>query len=236
MPVAQKDYPPNFSGKSRMEYYASLFNSIEINSSFYKLPMASTVKRWSESVPVDFKFTFKLSKTVTHVKGLDYNPFDVIAFMQVISNADAKKGCVLIQFPPGLQNHIHKLEALLILLRSQDANHTWSFAIEFRHLTWYDENVYRLLEKFNVCMVTHDIPASAPPADEYESGIVYLRFHGPGGKYRGSYDDDFLHEYASYINHWEKEGKSVYVYFNNTMGDAIKNVMKLDEYLDYFKF
>ncbi len=86
-----------------------------------------------------------------------------------------------------------------------------------------------------MCMVTHDIPASAPPADEYESDIVYLRFHGPGGKYRGSYEDDFLHEYAGYINDWQKEGKSVYVYFNNTMGDAIKNVMKLNEYLGNFK-
>jgi uncharacterized protein YecE (DUF72 family) len=197
--------------------------------------MASTVKRWSDSVPDDFKFTFKLSKTITHVKGLNYNPSDVIAFMQVISNAYEKKGCVLVQFPPGLQNQVHKLEALLIILQSYNADNAWKIAIEFRNHSWYNETVYRLLEKFNVCMVTHDIPASAPPADEYESDIVYLRFHGPGGKYRGSYEDDFLHEYAGYINYWQKEGKSVYVYFNNTMGDAIKNVMKLNEYLGNFK-
>ena len=232
VPIAQKDYPPDFIGKSRMVYYASLFNSIEINSSFYKLPMASTVKKWSESVPEDFRFTFKLSKIITHVKHFLFNPQDVEAFMKVISNAGTKKGCVLIQFPPGLQNHVHKLEELLAVIKNNDTHGEWKVAIEFRHNTWYTEDVYRLLEKFNVCLVAHDTPGSSPPADEYESEIAYLRFHGPGGRYRGSYEDDFLYEYAGYINDWNQQGKIVYVYFNNTMGDAIKNLFTLNTNLN----
>ncbi len=71
VPVPQALYPPEFKGKSRLNYYASLFNSIEINSTFYKMPKISTVSNWAESVPDEFRFTFKLSKAITHAKGLE---------------------------------------------------------------------------------------------------------------------------------------------------------------------
>jgi len=80
-------------------------------------------------------------------------------------------------------------------------------------------------------MVMHDLHVSAPP-DEYKSNCVYLRFHGAGGRYRGSYEADFLQEYAGYINEWKKEGKNVYIYFNNTMGDAVKNLQTLNIFLN----
>lgn len=217
-----------FLGKSRLEYYAALFNSIEINSSFYKLPMAGTVRKWSGLVPDNFKFTLKLSKTVTHVKNLDFNRTDVDDFMQVASQIGSKKGCILIQFPPGLHNNLSKLAELIAIIKESDPQNEWTLATEFRHNTWYAENVYRLLEKYNICLVTHDKPGSNPPADEYESDSIYLRFHGPGGSYRGSYEDDFLYEYAEYIKGWEKDGKTVYVYFNNTMGDALQNLILLN--------
>jgi len=232
VPIPRISYPPGFEDKSRLEYYASLFNSIEINSSFYKLPMISTVMKWSDSVPEEFQITFKLSKTVTHVKGLEFNTEEVDKFMQIISHAGNKKGCVLIQFPPGLHIHISKLAKLLSDIRNADIHSEWKIAIEFRHTSWYCEKVYILLQQFHACIVSHDLPVSAPPADEYESEIVYLRFHGPGGRYRGSYEDDFLHEYAGFINSWKEEGKIVYVYFNNTMGDAVKNLLTLNNYLN----
>ena len=77
-------------------------------------------------------------------------------------------------------------------------------------------------------MVIHDMPASATPM-MVTGDFVYLRFHGPEGNYRGGYEDDFLAEYDTYIKEWQKEGKTVYVYFNNTMGDALQNVMRLKE-------
>jgi uncharacterized protein YecE (DUF72 family) len=77
-------------------------------------------------------------------------------------------------------------------------------------------------------MVQHDLPASAAPIMETEAGFIYLRFHGPNGGYRGSYTDDFLQEYAYYINDWLADGKTVYAYFNNTMGAAVHNLATLN--------
>ncbi len=91
LPVPQSLYPTEFQDKSRLEYYASLFNSVEINSSFYKMPMISTVSKWAESVGDHFQFTFKLSKIITHVKGLDFNVEDIELFMQRIENIHNKK-------------------------------------------------------------------------------------------------------------------------------------------------
>src|ERR1700742_2047581 len=93
LPVPNKQfYPEAFKGKSRLSYYASLFNSIEINSSFYKTPIASTVRRWVQEVPEDFRFTFKLSKAVTHNKPMAFDDAVLEKFMEAIDEAGAKKG------------------------------------------------------------------------------------------------------------------------------------------------
>ena len=100
LPVANKrSYPEAFQDKSRLTYYASLFNSIEINSSFKKLPMRRTVEKWNESVPDNFQFTFKLSRSITHNKALLFNTEDIKTFLQVVSSVNNKKGCLLVQFP-----------------------------------------------------------------------------------------------------------------------------------------
>ena len=114
LPITRSLYPPEFSGKSRLAYYASLFNTVEINSSFYKLPRTSTVIKWADSVPPIFQFTFKLSKAITHVKGLNFNREDVELFMHTIDYIGNKRGCVLVQLPPALKTeHINQLEKLL---------------------------------------------------------------------------------------------------------------------------
>ena len=77
---------PEFQGKSRLTYYASLFNRVEINTSFYKLPRISTVIKWADSVPPTFQFTFKLSKAITHAKGLNFNQEDVRLFMHTVDH------------------------------------------------------------------------------------------------------------------------------------------------------
>ena len=232
LPIPQSQYPPEFQGKSRLNYYASLFNSVEINSSFYKQPLASTVSKWEQSVPQYFRFTFKMPKIITHVKSLEFSPADVEQFMVIISYVRDKKGCVLIQFPPALRiEHIIQLEKLLRHIQYINTSALWKIAVEFRHHSWYHKEVYSLLKKFNVCMVVHDLPASATPINISTADFIYLRFHGPGGKYRGSYHEDFLNKYAELIKAWNKGGKEVYSYFNNTMGDAVKNVSTLSNLL-----
>jgi uncharacterized protein YecE (DUF72 family) len=103
--------------------------------------------------------------------------------------------------------------------------------VEFRSKGWYNEEVYDLLNFFKYAVVIHDMPAAATPPDYAQSDIIYIRFHGPTGNYRGSYSDDFLAEYAEYIRGWLQDGRTVYVYFNNTAGDAFNNLVRLNSFV-----
>jgi uncharacterized protein YecE (DUF72 family) len=102
LPIPKYLFPEPHQASSRLSYYATFFNSIEINSSFYKIPKTTTVARWAMQVPDDFRFTFKLFKDITHVKNLKFDPALVKQFIETISAVGDKKGCLLIQFPPSL--------------------------------------------------------------------------------------------------------------------------------------
>jgi uncharacterized protein YecE (DUF72 family) len=234
LPVRNKlAYPAEFQDKSRLHYYASLFNSIEINTSFYKLPMAATVKKWQQSTPDGFRFTFKLWREITHNKELIFKQEDVLRFLEVVSEAGTKSGCLLIQFPPKTTfDYELQLEQLLIRIKEHPLSSQWKLALEFRHKSWYTESTYELARVFDACIVIQDLPASATPFLPQEAGHVYVRFHGPNGGYRGSYTDDFLYEYSHYIKAWKEEGKEVYAYFNNTMGNAVNNLISLNNFLN----
>jgi uncharacterized protein YecE (DUF72 family) len=104
-------------------------------------------------------------------------------------------------------------------------------AVEFRHPSWYRDEVFELLNWYQAAMVLQDMPKSATPMEITADELVYLRFHGPSGNYKGSYSESFLSEYASYINEWQQEGKTVYVYFNNTAGAALENLQLLKQLL-----
>jgi uncharacterized protein YecE (DUF72 family) len=228
LPVPKYQFPPEHQASSRLTYYATLFNTIEVNSSFYKIPGTGTVARWASSVVNDFVFTFKLFKEVTHCKELNFSPSVVEEFIQTINSIREKKGCLLIQFPPSLRNeHIGQLDKLLSTVRAADPSNLWKVAAEFRFNGWYNPDVFDLLETSGAALVLHDIPKSATPMNQVASQIVYVRFHGPTGNYRGSYTDAFLHEYAEYITEWLSDGKEVFVYFNNTAGDAFNNCQTL---------
>ena len=222
-------YPPPFQDASRLTYYASFFNSIEFNSSFYKIPQEKTVAKWASLVTENFKFTFKLWKEITHSKGFNFRDEDVEHFLKAINAVQEKKGCLLIQFPPGLGNeYLVQLNNLLSCIREIEPVY-WGIAIEFRNKSWYNESTYNLLKYFKAALVIHDIPKSATPMINHEADFMYIRFHGPTGNYRDSYSDDFLGEYAGYINEWLADGKTVYTYFNNTMGDAFNNLVFLNK-------
>jgi len=227
--MPKRDFPEEHKEKSRLTYYAHSENSIEINSSFYKLPQAKTIARWITEVPLDFRFTFKLWKDITHKKDLLFNAEELIRFMKVITTAEEKMGCLLVQFPPNLQaNALPQLKELLKILQTFN----WPVAVEFRHRSWYQGAVYQLLASYQVAMVIQDKPQAPTPMEVTSNKFVYLRFHGPAGDYKGSYSDDFLYEYAIYINEWLQEGRTIYAYFNNTAGDALNNLNFLRRCLD----
>jgi uncharacterized protein YecE (DUF72 family) len=228
-----------------------LFNSIEINSSFYKLPMPATFARWAASVPGDFRFTVKLWRDITHVKGLHFKEADLDRFIHAASHIGARKGCLLIQFPASLTADSQEgLQKLLHRIRQKDADPLWKLAVEFRHRSWNIPAVHDLLDHYQAGIVLHDIPvpgwqtfagalsATGEPSQVGEPslageapGFYYLRFHGPQGDYKGSYPDAFLRDCAHRIRTWLSLGKEVYVYFNNTIGDAIPNLITLDQFV-----
>lgn len=231
LPVKQSEYPPEYKGASRLSYYASLYTSIEINASFYKVPKPATVSKWIESVPSHFKFTFKVPKTVTHAKGLQFSVEDLEVFTEAVAQAGDKSGCLLVQLPPSVKrDRQEELEGILECL-SSDAK-GWHIAVEFRHLSWYNRDVYRVLQSFGASMVEQDMPKSATPQVMVAEDFHYLRFHGPEGNYRDSYDDAFLLRHAKRIGAWVREGRVVYAYFNNTMGDALGNLNTLNRMVE----
>ncbi len=233
LPVRNKEfYPEAFKTASRLHYYSSLFNSIEINSSFYKVPMASTILKWAADTQDNFKFTFKLWRGITHNKGLAFDPQAIDDFMERISAVGDKKGCVLVQFPGSIGlSYRREIEQLLMQVRQADPGNDWKTAVEFRQESWYVPDTYDLLESLGMGIVTHDKLSQGGTFVESELDFIYLRFHGPEGNYKGSYDDNFLYEYAGYLKEWLLEGKQVFTYFNNTMGSAIANLELLRHYV-----
>jgi uncharacterized protein YecE (DUF72 family) len=225
----RRDFPPEHSHLSRLGYYALHENSIEINSSFYKIPQAKTVARWATEVPEGFRFTFKLWKQITHQKQLLFRREDVQRFMEAIRLPGAQQGCLLVQFPPSVQAVAFlQLQELLQLLKTYD----WPVAVEFRHPSWYADTVYEFLAEQQTAMVIQDKAKAATPMEITAEELVYLRFHGPEGNYKGSYSDGFLYEYSLYIQEWQQEGKTVFAYFNNTAGAALENLNFLKRCLD----
>jgi uncharacterized protein YecE (DUF72 family) len=224
----KKSYPAEFQDKSRLCYYASQFNSIEINSSFYKIPRGRTYKNWAEMVPDHFQFTVKLWKGITHERNFSVTEKELEIFMSAIDCLGEKRGCLLIQFPAKTEMPVSAFVQLLDAIRKLDPEETWRIAVEFRHVRWYDKTISGILNEYRAGLVLHDMPASATYTLNEKAPFVYLRFHGEKGDYRGSYSEPFLKEKAEDIRAWLKRGKDVYAYFNNTIGDAVANVKTLN--------
>ncbi|GAC1422233.1 MAG: DUF72 domain-containing protein [Flavisolibacter sp.] len=233
--LKQSEYPIAFTGASQLTYYASFFSSVEINATFYRLPKVATVEKWEKSVPDEFRFTFKVPKVVTHAKELQFSSEDLEVFAETVDRVGGKRGCLLVQLPPKVKRE--KDEELLGLLEClTDYAKGWKIAVEFRHTSWYDRAVYHLLQGYGICIVEHDISQLPRPKIEIEKSFLYLRFHGPEGTYRGSYEDVILDRHAKRIASFLKDGKEVYVYFNNTMGNALGNLQTLNRMVNTLFF
>lgn len=227
LPFNKTQFPAEYQSKSRLGYYASLFPSVEINSSFYKVPQLKTFARWASEVPDTFQFTVKLWKEITHAKGLAFKEEDVVSFMRAAEGLGNKRGCLLVQFPGSVTVDLYsRVEQLLTLLNEIGG---WHVAVEFRHHSWYISEVYELLDAFEFSIVMHDMKQSATPRITKSAKVVYLRFHGTEPNYGGSYPEAVLLKTKEQIESWVSEGKEVYVYFNNTRGDGYGNAKTLKE-------
>jgi uncharacterized protein YecE (DUF72 family) len=230
MPGNKSSFPPDYRLKSRLHYYSSLFNTIEVNSCFYKTPLRSTYEKWGRDVPEDFQFTLKLSKDITHAKELSGDLACMDTFLQAAAGTGNKKGCLLIQFPGKITlDHFNQVEQILTELRSHDPDQQWRTAVEFRNESWYIAETTELLNEHDATIVIHDFSKARLSAWDGRANFVYIRFHGPTGNYRDSYSETVLNEKAAMIREIAGSGKDVYVYFNNTAGNAFENARYLQQ-------
>lgn len=232
VPGNKSTFPERFRLGSRLHYYSSLFNTLEVNSCFYKTPMNATCNKWSLDVPEDFQFSLKLSKGITHVKDLKAEAGCMEKFMKAAEGIGSKKGCILVQFPGMITlDYFEQLERILDELKTLDPNSAWRKAVEFRNDSWHIGETYELLDQYEAVMVLHDKSKGKIMEVNGKPGFIYLRFHGPKGDYRDSYTGSFLKDKAKQIRMWLDEGKDVYAYFNNTIGSAFDNAVTLKNLL-----
>jgi uncharacterized protein YecE (DUF72 family) len=218
-------YPDKTKPADMLKLYLEKFNTVEINNSFYRLPEEKTFENWSASVPGDFIFAVKASRYITHIKKLKDGRQGFERLQERIDVLKKKLGPVLFQLPPGWEYNGERLNEFINVLPSQ-----YQFAFEFRNHSWYNNETYDLLRKKNAAFVIYELEGHLSPI-ELTSDFAYLRLHGPGGKYQGSYSDEKLKEWIKRFRSWGNNGiKDVYCYFDNDQnGYAAFNAQRMIE-------
>lgn len=207
-------YPRGTKDRERLEYYATRFDTAEINASFYRLPSEKMVEGWRERAPEGFVYAWKVSRFITHNKKLNDCADPVALVFGRMAPLAEHYGPALIQLPPQLRRNDERLAGFLELL-PKGRRHT----VEFRHPSWYDPAVFRILSDFDasLCISDHH---HAPAPWEVTASWVYVRGHGPGGRYHGRYPDEELALWADHIARFRAEGRDVYAYFDNDIKSA----------------
>ena len=207
-------YPPGTRDRERLEYYATRFDTAEINASFYRLPSAAMVEGWARRAPAGFLFAWKVSRFITHNKKLnDCADSAALVFGRMAPLGD-KLGPALVQLPPMLRRNDERLARFLDLLPAGQR-----CTVEFRHPSWYDPAVFAILAERDAALCISDHHA-APSPWEVTASWAYVRGHGPGGRYRGRYPPDELAAWAGRIAAWRARGLDVFAYFDNDIKSA----------------
>ncbi len=224
-------YPPELKPTEWLGYFSKTFDITEINSSFYHLPLRSTVEGWVTKVPANFMFCPKMSRYLTHIKRLKEPEEPLERFFKVFEPMKNKMGPVLVQLPPSLTFNYDVAEYFYILLKK---NYTaYSFAIEPRHNTWLETDSFSLMTKYNIAFVISQSGVGFPYAEAVTAKNIYVRFHGPKELYASSYTDEILSNFAGMFKKWQKEKHTIWAFFNNDyFGNAIWNGQKLIQMLD----
>ena len=205
-----------------LSYFAQEFSTVEINNSFYRLPDESTFRSWNREAPPGFLFAVKASRFITHIKRLKDAEEPVKLLLSRAKPLGDKMGPILFQLPPQWKLNLERLSEFLSVLPNGHR-----FAMEFREPSWWTEQVYERLRHQNVAFCLHDWRGTEWPL-QITADFTYVRFHGSGQRYGGSYPDQVLSQWAERIRRWEGELRQVFVYFNNdTGGHAIRNARTL---------
>jgi len=221
-------FPKGLPLNSQLQYYASQFPTAELNGVFYRTPTPQAVKSWRDQTGKDFIFAWKASKFITHWKRLSEKSVNSLELLEDrLALLGHKAGPILFQLPPNFPADADRLEAFLELTPKKRR-----YSFEFRHLSWYEPHMLRLLSRKNIALCISD-HHDAPAPWRRTADFVYVRGHGPGGRYKGHYRPDALANWANRIRSWKKQGCDVYVYFDNDQKSAAPaDALKLRQLLD----
>ena len=181
-------YPEDLPAKRMLHYYGEQFRAVEINNTFYRMPTASVLQAWADTVPADFRFVLKAPRRITHVQQLK-DAGDSLAYLLEIAGAlERRLGPLLFQLPPGLKKDLPRLHAFLASLPPQSRA-----AFEFRHRSWFDEDVFDMLRghKAALCIADADDDLDVPFVATADWGYLRLR--------RTDYDDADLQAWVSRV-------------------------------------
>ena len=206
--------------------YSSIFSTVEINNTFYRLPEPSTFKSWEKQAPENFIYAVKANRYITHMKKLKDPRGPVDRFLGRAGMLGGHLGPVLFQLPPRWRVNPERLDAFTDILPGRI-----KCVFEFRDPSWYRDDIYRILERKKMSLCLHDMKGSASPVLPV-GPVCYIRFHGTTGLYGGKYPVRKLREWAGIIKEQATRGREVYAYFNNDAGaNAPKDAIKLKEML-----
>jgi uncharacterized protein YecE (DUF72 family) len=195
---------------------------VEVNNTFYRLPTPEAVDGWRRQTPPGFLFAVKGSRFLTHMKKLKDPGPGLARFLPVVERLREKLGPILFQLPPRWTCDLARLEAFL---KALPRRHRYGF--ELRDPSWLVPAVYDVLARYNAAVCVYHLAGFLSPL-EVTADFTYVRLHGPGGKYQGSYSDADLRAWARRVRAWRRRLRAIYVYFDNDQGGfAAANAQRL---------
>ena len=215
----ERFYPKGCAQRNWLEFYSRTFDTVEVNSTFYRLANRDAVARWLDQTPEDFVFALKASRYMTHIKRLADLPESMERYYDRIEPLveSPKLGPIVWQLPPNFKRDDERLRYALGQLPA--GRH----CVEFRHETWFVPEVYEMLREFRVALVIGDHPSRPWQAYEMTAGWTFVRFHYGARGRRGNYSKTELETWAKRIEQWRRDIE-VFLYFNNDWeGFAINN-------------
>ena len=200
-------YPEKMKNDDMLAFYAGRFPTVEINNTFYRLPKESVLTEWASQVPEHFTFAIKASQKITHFTRLKPESADAVTYLLKVTKAlGTRLGPILFQLPPNLKKEFDRLAAFIGTLPADV-----KYAFEFRHETWFADDVYDLLRSRDIPMVIVEQPEFASPVVATASW-GYVRLH------RFDYDGARLAAWAKAIR--QQPWKDAFVYFKHDEGEG----------------
>lgn len=196
-------YPEKLPQDGFLPFYASRFNSVEIDYTFYRMPNEKTIQAWKTRTPDDFRFALKASQRITHRERLAVPSEALDYFLKTVSGLDARLGMVLFQLPPFFRCDLGRLEAFLGALPGEIPR-----AFEFRHQTWESEDVWRLLEAHGAALCIADTDDGTTPL-RLTAATSYVRLR------RSEYSAEQRQEWQGRIRAWVDSGADVFAYIKH---------------------